>query len=138
MQSTRDVAQQYMNLLCAQKFADAFDMLADQATYRIIGTTAISTPMTGRETIKAILVPALTSFRTPPRLTCHEIIVEGNRAVGLSSGEGVGPTGIAYSQAHYAMVLSIKNGQIESVVEYMDTVAVEVALLGNKLVPDRD
>ena len=135
MPSTREVAQRYMDLLCAQKFSEAFDLLSDTASYRIIGTTAVSAPMTGREAVKAVLVPALASFRKPPKLTCHEIIVEGSRAVGLASGEGVGPTGLPYSQPHYAMVLGIENGQVHSVVEFVDTVAVEVGLIGNKLVP---
>ena len=133
--TTRQTAQRYMDLLCAGKFSDAFDVLAENATYTIIGTTPLSTPMKGRKAVKDALVPALASFRTPPKITCHELIVEGNRAVGLASGVGVGPTGLPYSQPHYAMVLAIEAGQIQSVVEFMDTVAVEVALLGNKLVP---
>jgi ketosteroid isomerase-like protein len=133
--TTREIAQRYMDLLCAQKFAEAFDMLAPNANYRIIGTTAVSAPMSGRETVKATLVPALASFRQPPKLTCHELIVDGSRAVGLASGSGVGPTGLPYDQPHYAMVLGIENGQIQSVIEFADTVAVEVSLLGNKLVP---
>lgn len=135
MNETRAVARQYMELLCAQKFAEAFDLLSDDASYRIIGTTAVSVPMKGRETVKATLVPALASFQKPPRLTLQEVIVDGNRAVGLASGQGIGPTGLPYSQPHYAMVLRIENGRVTDVVEFADTVAVEVALLGNKLVP---
>lgn len=134
MKSTREIAQRYMELLCAQKFSEAFDLLAPDADYRIIGTTAVSAPMKGRETVKAALVPALASFQKPPKLTLQEIIVDGARAVGLASGTGVGPTGLPYSQPHYAMVLGIENGEIHSVVEFADTVAVEVALLGKKLV----
>lgn len=124
-----------MELLCAQKFAEAFDLLSDDANYRIIGTTAVSAPMKGRETVKATLVPALASFQKAPKLTLHEMIVDGNRAVGLASGHGLGPTGLPYSQPHYAMVLRVENGRVTDVVEFADTVAVEVALLGNKLVP---
>lgn len=135
MSETREVAQRYMNLLCAQKFAEAFDVLAPDASYRIIGTTAISNPMKGRDLIKSVLVSALASLREPLKLEFKELIVEGNRAVGLASGSGVGPTGLLYEQGHYAMVLRIENGQVQDVLEFMDTVAVEVALLGKKLVP---
>lgn len=135
MKSPREVAQRYMDLLCAQRFADAFDMLGDRGTYQIIGTTPVSRLMTGRDTVKATLVPALASCRQPPKLTCHQLIVDGNRAVGLASGEGIGPTGITYSQPHYAMVMEIENEGVKSVVEFGDTVAIEVALLGKKLVP---
>lgn len=135
MNDTRSVARNYMELLCAQKFSEAFDLLSDDADYLIIGTTAVSMPMKGRETVKGALVPALASFQSPPKLTLQELIVDGNRAVGLASGHGIGPTGLPYSQPHYAMVLRIENGKVVNVVEYADTVAVEVALCGRKLVP---
>lgn len=134
MKDTRAVAQHYMELLCAQKFAEAFDLLSDDCSYQIIGTTPLSGPMKGRETVKSVLVPGLASFQKPPKLTLKEIIVEGNRAVGLASGHGVGPTGLPYSQPHYAMVLRIDNGRITDVVEFADTVEVEIAI-GKKLVP---
>lgn len=135
MSETRTIAQRYMELLCAQDFSAAFDLLADDASYQIIGTTAVSVPMKGRETVKSVLVPALASFQAPPKLTLKELIVDGSRAVGLASGFGVGPTGLPYAQPHYAMVLRIENGRVQDVVEFADTVAVEVALLGRKLVP---
>ncbi len=134
MNTTREVAQRYMDQLCAGNFSGAFDLLAEKASYRIIGTTAVSAPMTGRQTIKDTLVAALGSFQKPLKLTFQGLIVEGDRAVGLASGEGAGPTGLPYSQPHYAMVLGIENGEIQSVVEFMDTVAVETALFGQKLV----
>lgn len=129
---TRAVAQRYLELLAAARFADAFDMLADDATYEIIGTTAISGVMRGRETVKATLVDALGGFQEPLRITVRELIVEGHRAVGLASGEGVGPTGRPYSQPHYAMVLTVDDGRIRSVLEFMDTAAVETALFGKR------
>lgn len=135
MIETREVAQRYMNLLCAQKFSEAFDLLALDASYRIIGTTAISTPMKGRDMIKSVLVSALAGFRKPLQLEFKELIVEGNRAVGLASGSGAGPTGLRYEQDHYAMVLRIEDGQVQDVLEFMDMVAVEVSVLGKKLVP---
>jgi ketosteroid isomerase-like protein len=132
--TTREVAQRYMDLLCAGRFADAFDLLADDATYRIIGTTPVSSEMKGRQLIKDTLVGALGSFQQPLQLRCQELIVEGDRAVGLASGEGAGPSGLPYAQPHYAMVLRIEDGRIGSVVEFMDTVAVETALFGKFLV----
>ena len=134
MSTTREIAQRYMDLLCAQRFADAFDLLADDASYRIIGNTPLSAPMKGRQAIKDTLVGALGSFQEPLALSLQDIIVEGSRAVALAAGKAMGPTGLPYSQPHYAMVLSIENDRIQSVLEFMDTVAVETALLGKKLV----
>lgn len=134
MKDPRAVATHYMELLCAQKFSEAFDLLSDDCDYRIIGNTPLSAPMKGRAAVKAALVPALASFQKAPKLTLKEVIVDGNRAVGLASGHGVGPTGLPYNQAHYAMVLRIDNGRVVDVVEFADTVEVEIAI-GNKLVP---
>ena len=133
MNDTREVAQRYMNLLCAQKFAEAFELLAPDVSYRIIGTTALSKPMKGRDVVKSVLVSALAGFRKPLQLQFKELIVDGNRAVGLACGSGIGPTGLPYEQGDYAMVLRIGDGQVAEVVEFMDTVAVEVAVLGKKL-----
>jgi len=135
MDQTRSIARKYADLLCSGAFADAFDLLAPNVKYRIIGTTPLSTDLHGRDTVKGALVPALASFKQPPQLTLKEIIVDGNRAVILASGHGIGPTGLPYAQPHYAMVLRIDDGFIADVEEYADTVAVEVALVGKKLVP---
>jgi ketosteroid isomerase-like protein len=135
MSSTREVATRYMNLLCEQKFAEAFDMLTPTAAYRIIGTTPVSAPMKGRDQVKSVLVPALASCQKPPKLELQELIVEGQRAVALAAGRGVGPSGLPYEQPYYAMVMTVEGNQLTSVVEYADTVMVEVALLGKKLVP---
>ncbi len=135
MSDTRATAQRYMDLLCAQKFSEAFDLLADDANYQIIGSTVISAPMKGRELIRSVLVGALSTLREPLRLQFKELIIDGNRVVGLASGEGVGPTGLPYRQPHYAMVLRIENGEIQDVVEFMDMVEVETVLLGKRLVP---
>lgn len=134
MASTREVAKRYIDLLCEQKFSEAFDLLAEDVSYRVIGTTPVSQPMRGRQTVKDVLVGALGSCQQPPKLEFRELIVENDRAVCLASGRGVGPTGLPYTQEYYAMVLRIDGGMIRDVVEFADTVAVEVALCGKKLV----
>lgn len=135
MDQTRSVARQYADLLCSGAFADAFDLLAPNVRYRIIGSTPLSTDLHGRDTVKGTLVPALASFQQPPKLTLKEVLVDGNRAVILAAGHGIGPSGLPYAQPYYAMVLRIENGLVADVEEYADTVAIEVALLGKKLVP---
>ena len=78
-------------------------------------------------------MPALASFKKAPKLTLKEVIVDGNRAVGLASGSGVGPLGLPYNQPYYAMVLRVDKGRVTDVVEFADTVEVEIAI-GKKLV----
>lgn len=131
---TRELAQRYMDLLCAGRFEAAFGLLAEDATYRIIGNTALSVPMRGRKTVIDTLVTALSGFREPLKVTSEDLIVDGNKAVCLASGRGVGPTGLPYVQRHYAMVLRVNGGAITEVTEFMDTVEVETKLAGKKLI----
>lgn len=134
MSNTRDTAQQYIDFIAALNFADAFKMLSADAKYRIVGKTAFSKSYSKSELLD-VLVPGLSTFKQPPTLTFSELIVEGNRAVALASGHGIGPTGLPYDQPHYAMVLRIENGAITDVVEFMDTVEIETQIFGRKLVP---
>jgi ketosteroid isomerase-like protein len=134
MTDNRQIATRYMELLCAGQFAEAFDLLAPDVSYQLIGKTPISGTMRGRDTVKAALVPALASFQQPPQLKLKRVIVDGDWAVGLASGKGIGPSGLAYDQPFYAMVLRIADGLIQSVEEYADMVEVETVLFGKKLV----
>ena len=109
MPSTRESAQKYIDFIAALKFAEAFEMLASDAKYRIIGKTPLSKTYS-RADLLNVLVPALAEFKQPPTLTFQELIVEGNRAVALASGHGISPAGLPYDQPHYAMILRIENG----------------------------
>ena len=133
MPSTRETAQKYIDYLAALKFKDAFEMLAPDGKYTIIGKTPLS-QIYSRSDLLNVLAPGLAEFKQPPTLTFSDLIVDGNRAVALASGHGIAPTGLAYVQPHYAMVLRIENGQVTEVVEFMDTVEIETKILGRKLV----
>ena len=134
MKSTRETAQAFADHIAAMRFPDAFALLADNARYRIIGKTPLSLSYTKDELLN-VLVPGLASMKQPPTLTFSEIIVEGNRAVALAAGKGIGPTGLAYDQPHYAMVMRIENGQITEMIEFMDTVEVETKICGREFKP---
>lgn len=134
MPSTRETAQKYIDLLAAMKFVDAFEMLAPKGKYSIIGKTPLSRTYS-RDELLNVLVPGLSVFKQPPTLTFSDLIVDGNRAVALASGHGIGPTGLPYDQPNYAMVLRIENGAITEVVEFMDTVEVETQVFGRTFVP---
>lgn len=134
MPSTRETAQRYIDFLAAGKFAEAFAMVSADGEYRIIGRTPFSKCFSRSELLE-VLVPGLASMKQPLSLTFSELIVEGNRAVALASGHGIGPSGLPYEQRHYAMVLRIENGAITDVLEFMDTVEVETKFFGRSLVP---
>jgi ketosteroid isomerase-like protein len=135
MSTTRDVAQRFMDRICAQQFVEAFSLLTEDAEYTVIGKTTISGTHKGRDTVLQVLGGALGTFQQPPKLDCDTIIVEGDRAVALARGYGLGPTGVPYDQPYYALVLTVQGDEISKVTEFMDTATLEIAALGRKLVP---
>jgi hypothetical protein len=48
MPSTRETVQKYIDFIAALKFAEAFEMLASNAKYRIIGKTPLPRPIAAR------------------------------------------------------------------------------------------
>lgn len=133
MQTSKDIAKAFFDKLCAGDFPGGFESLSDDVTWSIIGTTALSRTFT-KETMLSELVPMLATFKESPRIGVDEIISEGDRAVVLAHVEGVGPHA-SYKQKTYCFVLRVSDGKIREIVEYLDTVAVEEAICGRKLVP---
>jgi ketosteroid isomerase-like protein len=133
MPNTREVARLYAEHITAQRFSDAFDMLADDGKYIVIGTTKASGVYNGRQDVLDRMVPLLSGFISPPAVTFEEPVVDGNRAVLLGGGEGVGPTG-AFNQPYYAFVMRIAGDEITEIIEFMDPCQLETGLFGRKLV----
>lgn len=130
--STKAVAAEFFEKLSSGDFAGGFASLSDTATWTIIGSTAISKTFT-KSTMLSELVPMLSTFKVPAQLDVDEIISENDRAVVLAHVQGVGPHA-PYQQKTYCFVLRIKDTQICEIVEYLDTVEVEQAIFGRKLV----
>jgi len=133
MTDTRAIARLYAERIVEQKFADAFNMIAQDGKYIVIGTTKASGVYDGRQDVLDRLVPTLSGFIAPPALTFEEPIVDGDRAVLLAAGKGIGPTG-PFDQPYYAFVLRVKGDQIVEIIELMDPCQLETGLFGKKLV----
>ena len=129
--TTRETVQSFMDKITAVQFLDAFSMLAEDGTYTVIGTTPASGVYHGRKDLFDRLIPVLAGFVVPPTLTWKAPIIDGDRAVLLASGTGVGPTG-PYEQPHYAFVVRVKDGEFAEVTEFMDTMMLESAVFGRK------
>jgi hypothetical protein len=117
----------------ATQFLDAFGMLASDGQYIVIGTTKASRAYKGRQDLFDNLIPLLGTFTTPPILKFEEPVVDKDRVVLLASGKGVGPTG-PYDQPYYAFVTRVKGNEFAEIIEFADTVMLETALFGRKLV----
>jgi len=134
MTDARAVAQQYIDHIAALRYTEAFNMLAQDSTYTVIGTTAGSGTFLGRDNILAGLQKTLAGFKKFPVASFQPPIVDGERVVLLATTRGgEGPTG-PYEQPHLALVLRIKDGQITECVEFLDTCRLETGVFGRKLV----
>lgn len=130
--STRDVAEKFIRSMEAMEYADGFSLLAEDGKYIVIGTTQVSRTYNGRKDLFENLLPVLGGFVEPPVLKFQEPIIEGDRAVILASGGGVGPTG-PYDQPYYAFVTRVRGDEFIEVVEFMDTGMLETGVFGKKL-----
>lgn len=133
MATSKEVAASFFDKLCSGDFAGGFNTLSEDATWSIIGKTPLSKRFT-RQGLLDEMIPMLSTFKVPVQMGVDEIIAEGDRAVVLAHVHGVGPYGAAYDQDTYCFVLRIKNDKVTEIVEYLDTVAVEEAMCGRKLV----
>lgn len=123
------VAKAFIDALESSRFVDAFNLLASDGQYIVIGTTPLSGVYRGRQAVLDQLVPALATFKVPPKLQFGDVIVSGDRAVLLASGSGEGPKG-PYRQPYYAFVTKVKNREFSEIVEMMDTQMLNSALFG--------
>ncbi|QUT06821.1 nuclear transport factor 2 family protein [Sphingobium phenoxybenzoativorans] len=128
--STEATAREFMKRLADQNFMGAFEMLSEDGTYTVIGTTPVSRTYYGRRDLLENLVPVLGDFREAPALSFQDPIIAGDRAVILGGGSGIGPTG-PYDQPYYAFVTRIAGGEFKDIIEFMDTGMLTTAVFGS-------
>lgn len=131
--TTREVVKRFSQAIEELRFLDAFSLLAEDGTYIVPGTTAVSRTYRGRRDLLDNLVPVLSTFIEPPVLRFSEPIIDGSRAVLLAGGRGMGPTG-PYDQPYYAFVVRVRGDELAEVTEFMDLVMLETGVFGKKLV----
>jgi ketosteroid isomerase-like protein len=132
--SAKATAQKFIENIEGLKFLEAFGMLAEDGRYIVIGTTKASRVYRGRQDVFDNLIPLLSTFKEPPLLKFELPIVDGERAVLLASGVGIGPTG-PYHQPYYAFATRVRGDEFAEIIEFADTVMLETAIFGRKLVP---
>jgi ketosteroid isomerase-like protein len=133
MRTARDTAQTFADLINTGRGAEIFDLLGPASKYVVIGNTSLSGTYVGRQAVLDNVGTLLATFRDGPNVTCHAVIADGDRAVVLASGKGVGPTG-PFDQPHYAWVFDVRDGEIVELIEFLDTVTLATGALGKKLV----
>lgn len=131
---TSTVARSFFEKMAANQYRQAFDLLADDVKYTIIGSTPLSGAYDGRKDLERRLLPGLARFRAPPDIRIKEYIVQDDRAVVITSGVGEGPYG-PYRQDPAIFVLRIRDDRITELLEFIDTVMLETMMFGKTLVP---
>ncbi len=103
---------------------------ADDLEFHVIGKTAFSGTVTGKETLLAQLNEALgDGLEGHLEMTIDRLIAEGDYVSEQSRGRARTKGGADYSNV-YCRIWRIEHGAIRSITEYLDTEAVTQVLVG--------
>lgn len=101
-----------------------FNLLADTATWTVMGTCPISGSYVGRQQlIEHALKPQRAKLAGPPTPTVINLIAEGDTVVIQWVGNGTTKTGQPYNNS-CCYVMQIENGRIMRATAYLDTALV--------------
>ncbi len=98
-----------------------FNLLADTATWTVMGSCPISGTYVGRQRlVEAALTPQREKLAGPPAPTVLNLIAEGDTVVIQWVGKGTTKTGRPYNNS-YCYVVQMDNGRITRGTAYLDT-----------------
>jgi len=98
-----------------------FNLLADTATWTVIGNCPISGIYVGRQRLVAdALTPQREKLAGPPTPTVLNLIAEGDTVVIQWVGRGTTKTGRPYNNS-YCYVVQMEDGKITRGTAYLDT-----------------
>jgi uncharacterized protein len=104
------------------------DMLADDATWRIIGNTAWSRTYAGKaEILTNLLAPLRANFAVPNRVTARRIRAADDWVVVEARGQTETKAGTPYCN-EYCWIIEMKDGKAREIVEYADTALIDAVL----------
>ena len=98
-----------------------FNLLADTATWTVMGSCPISGTYIGRQRlVEDALTPQREKLAGPPTPTVLNLIAEGDTVVIQWVGKGTTKTGRPYNNS-YCYVVQMENGEIIRGTAYLDT-----------------
>lgn len=134
MSSNREIVQRWFDLVAKGDAPGAFALFAPDVVYRLKGTTPVSGEYRGLgQIVDDFFAPWSKQIVGHITLTVDELIGDGDRVVALARGNATTVFGVSYDN-DYAFVFGLRDGKITEVIEYLDTVLVETAAYGKKLV----
>lgn len=102
--------------------------LAEDVSWTVIGTTALSGTFNGKqEVIDRLAAPLRARLEGPLVFTLDDFIAEGDQVVMRARGRATSKTGKPYNNT-YCIVARILDGKIKEMTDYVDTALIDAAL----------
>lgn len=134
MTDNKRVVQQWFDCVARNDGEGLFALFADDVVYDLKGSTPVSGCYRGKQSIaEDFFIPWRRQIDGDLVVTVDTLIAEGDRVVALGRGKATTVHGLPYDN-DYAFVFRVRDGKIVEVLEYLDTVLVETAAYGRKLI----
>jgi hypothetical protein len=133
-EESKAIVKTWFDKLAVGDAEAAFALFSQDCVYTLQGTTPVSGTYRGLPAIMSdFFGPWRTRIDGPLTLALHELIAEGERVVALALGSAKTVLGKRYEN-EYAFAFRVRGGEIVEVNEFLDTVLVETAAYGRRLV----
>ncbi|MBQ9052613.1 hypothetical protein [Rhodococcus sp. (in: high G+C Gram-positive bacteria)] len=127
----KEIVKKYWLTFCTPNAQEAFDLMADDATWHVMGTGGVAqTGPVSKEVFKSMMLlsggsqhpdrKADSMFPGGLTLSLKSIIAEGDHVVLEGESHSTVANGNNYNNL-YSIHFELKNGKIQTVREYMDT-----------------
>src|ERR1700746_662646 len=124
MSGSREIVQQWFDLIARGDAQAAFRLFTDDVVYRLKGTTPVSGVYRGlREIVEDFFTTWRKQIVGEMVLTLDELVGDGERGGALVGGKAKTIYGLP-DDNDYAFVFRLRDGKISEVVEYLDTALV--------------
>ena len=130
----RQIVIDFFGNISAGDFDSAIALLSDSVSWTLTGTTPLSGTYTPLTRVQEEFLGPFAGLVKDGHIEMNllETIADGDRVVALLTGTSEGH--YAPYNNTYCHVFRVKDGKIQEVTEFCDTVMIETALYGKKLV----
>ncbi len=121
IESNKQLVRQAYGAVSAGDVEGFMDCLAEDVRYTFFGSHSLARTFEGKEDILHNLLASLGEFlATPLKLEITNMIGEGDQVVMEALGQSETKSGDTYNNI-YCMVVTVREGKIAAVREYLDT-----------------
>ena len=125
LESNKQIVRDYFQAFTGGDLAKAMSLTSENFAWTITGSTAVSGTYTGHAAIETLLaqIAEVIDFEQEVALRIEELIAEGDKVVARVAGKTTTKSGKPYNNT-YCHVFSVRDGKIQSDLEYLDTALV--------------